>query len=82
MTPSIVTGEDIKQLIADFITTCPDNNLGTPEAEPAWDDFLVGFASGMDPLWQQYKEYVGAFHWTPLEVFNQHRPRDPAVRMN
>jgi epoxyqueuosine reductase QueG len=37
---------------------------------------LVGFASGAEPLWQQYKEYVGAFHWTPWEVFNQHRPRE------
>ena len=42
--------------------------------EPAWDSSLVGFASGTDQIWQQYKEYVGAFHWTPWEVFNQHHP--------
>jgi len=46
--------------------------------EPAWDDVLVGFASGADPIWQQYKEYVGAFHWTPWEAFNQHHPGEPA----
>jgi len=33
--------------------------------ELAWDDALVGFASGVDQIWQQYKEYVGPFHWTP-----------------
>ncbi len=22
--------------------------------EPAWDDALVGFVSGADPIWQQY----------------------------
>jgi epoxyqueuosine reductase QueG len=43
-------------------------------AEPAWDSVLVGFASGGDPIWHQYKEYIGAFHWTPWEAFNQHRP--------
>jgi epoxyqueuosine reductase len=78
MTPSPVTGDDIKRMIVEFLAVSPDNNLGTPEAEPAWEDVLVGFASGMDPLWQQYKEYVGAFHWTPLEVFNQHRPQHAA----
>lgn len=44
--------------------------------EPAWDDALIGFASGADPIWQQYKEYAGAFHWTPWEVFNQHVPEN------
>lgn len=44
--------------------------------EPAWDQALVGFASGTDQIWQQYKEYIGAFHWTPWEVFNQHCPKE------
>ena len=44
--------------------------------ERAWDSALVGFASGADQIWQQYKEYVGAFHWTPWEVFNQHCPEE------
>ena len=46
--------------------------------ERAWDDVLVGFAAGADSIWQQYKEYVGAFHWTPWEVFNQHCPQESA----
>ncbi|MBC8466366.1 MAG: epoxyqueuosine reductase [Desulfobacteraceae bacterium] len=64
----------IEDLIRDFIATSPNNNMGNEAKEPAWDGVLVGFASGADPIWQQYKEYVGAFHWTPWEVFNQHHP--------
>lgn len=64
----------IFDLIQDFITASPHNTLHGEGREPAWDSALVGLASGADAIWQQYKEYVGAFHWTPWEVFNQHRP--------
>lgn len=62
----------IKSLIRDFIATSPYNTLRNQTKDPAWEDALIGFASGADPIWQQYKEYVGPFHWTPWEVFNQH----------
>ena len=64
----------IEKLIQDFIATAPENSMMDGSGDPAWDGALVGFASGADPIWQQFKEYVGAFHWTPWEVFNQHRP--------
>ncbi len=66
----------VNDLIRDFIATSPDNTMQNDTGEPAWDAALVGFAAGADPIWQQYKEYVGAFHWTPWEVFNQHRPEE------
>jgi epoxyqueuosine reductase len=69
-----VSADWIKALVRDFILTSPHNTMNTTTAEPAWDDALVGFASGGDQIWQQYKEYVGPFHWTPWEVFNQHCP--------
>ncbi len=71
-----ITDDWIKNLIQDFIASSPVNTIKSEGAGPAWDSALVGFASGADPLWQQYKEYIGAFHWTPWEVFNQHRPRE------
>jgi len=73
-----ISGDWIKGLIRDFITTSPHNTMRNETEEPAWDGALVGFASGADPIWQQYKEYVGAFHWTPWEVFNQHCPEESA----
>ncbi|MBW1803974.1 MAG: epoxyqueuosine reductase, partial [Deltaproteobacteria bacterium] len=74
-----ITGDWIKSLIRNFIATSPVNTMRNEAGENAWDHALVGFASGADPIWQQYKEYVGAFHWTPWEVFNQHCPAEPAV---
>jgi epoxyqueuosine reductase len=35
-----------------------------------WDHPLVGFASGADPLFRQYKKVIGRFHLTPREIFN------------
>jgi len=69
-----MAGDWINDLIRDFIAASPLNSLQDKTGEQAWDQFLVGFASGADPIWQQYKEYIGAFHWTPWEVFTQHCP--------
>ncbi len=59
----------ITSLIETFIAESPENNLGTPDGEPAWAAPLVGFARGDDPIFQRYKEVVGPFHWTPAEAF-------------
>lgn len=74
-----VPGSWIEGVIRDFIDTSPLNTMGNQAGEPAWDYALVGFASGADRIWQQYKEFVGPFHWTPWEVFTQHCPKEPAT---
>jgi len=71
-----ITANWVKNLIQDFIAASPHNTMQNETGERAWDSALVGFASGADQIWQQYKEYVGAFHWTPWEVFNQHCPEE------
>ncbi len=71
---SNISAEWVTDHIQAFINDSPLNTMQNETGEPAWDRALVGFASGTDQIWQQYKEYVGAFHWTPWEVFNQHRP--------
>ena len=77
MKNSATISEDwIKGLIRDFIATSSYNTMQNQTNDPAWDDALVGFASGADPIWQQYKEYIGPFHWTPWEVFSQHCPEE------
>ena len=70
------SGNRIENLIRDFIANSSQNNMQNEAGDPAWDSALVGFVSGADQIWQQYKEYVGAFHWTPWEVFNQHCPEE------
>ena len=68
-----ISHQYIVDLIQQFIAASPLNTMLDKSGEPAWDSVLVGFSSGVDTIWQQYKEVVGAFHWTPWEVFNQHR---------
>lgn len=60
----------IETVIKDFIHQSPENSLKNKANEKAWEDPLVGFSNGEDPLYQQYKELVGTFHWTPLEIFS------------
>lgn len=73
-----ISSDWVKSLIHDFIDKSTLNTMQNEAGDPAWDSALVGFASGADQIWQQYKEYVGAFHWTPWEVFNQHRSEENA----
>lgn len=72
-----MTGHEVRTLIAAFLKTSPDNDMKDADGQKAWKDVLVGFASGADPIWQQYKEAVGAFHWTPWEVYSQNCPQAP-----
>jgi ferredoxin len=65
------TGEWMKKVIKDFIQSSGENNLRNRKNEKAWDEPLVGFASGADPIFEDYKEYVGPFHLTPHEVFSK-----------
>ena len=53
-----VTRQQIIDWIEQFIATSPLNTMQDDSGEPAWDAALVGFASGADPLWQQYKNSV------------------------
>ncbi len=68
----------IREWILGFIAHSPLNSMQNAAGGPAWDGALVGFAAGADPIWQQYREVVGAFHWTPWEVYSQHCPSQPA----
>ena len=55
----------------------PQNTLQDAANEKAWGTPLVGFCSGADPLYEQYKEVVGPFHWTPAEIFGRTFPDSP-----
>lgn len=56
-------------VMRDFLATSQANRLKTGSNEKAWEDILLGFASGADPIFEEYKRVVGAFHWTPLEIY-------------
>lgn len=64
----------LETTIRDFINKSPENTLQNEENEKAWADPLVGFSRGDDPLYQEYKEKIGTFYWTPSEIFNETFP--------
>jgi hypothetical protein len=70
--------KEIENIITDFIKTSPDNTLTLDTGEPAWEEVIIGYSSGDDPIYDSYKEYVGETHFTPAEIFNLTFPDDPA----
>jgi hypothetical protein len=60
----------IESLIKGFIAFSPENTLKNKTDEQAFDEPLVGFSRGDDPIYEEYRTFVGPFHWTPLEIFN------------
>jgi len=61
----------IGQIIKDFIEQSPQNTLQNKTNDKAFDTPLVGFSQGDDPIYRTYKDVVGPFHWTPMEIFTR-----------
>jgi epoxyqueuosine reductase len=64
----------ITSLIVDYTAKSPNNSLRNAENEKAWDEPLVGFSRGDDPIYQFFKDDIGSFYWTPLEIFKMTFP--------
>jgi hypothetical protein len=64
----------IEAFIKSFTNECSENSLKNKENDRAWADPLIGFSSGNDPIYQEFKRHIGSFHWTPLEIFKQSFP--------
>ncbi len=60
----------VVNLIKDFTLNSPHNSLWDEAGERAWDEPLVGFSGGDDPLYDEFKNHIGAFYWTPEEIFS------------
>ena len=61
----------------DFVGASPLNRL-PPEGEmPIFDEPLVRFAAGDDPLYAEYKTIIDPLHLTPREAVAQALDRDP-----
>lgn len=69
---------EIERMIESFVEASPENSLKNQAGERAWEEVLIGFSSGADPLYESYKEHVGPFHFTPAEIFNLTFPDAPA----
>ena len=59
----------IEKAIASFVRKSPFNRRKI-DGGKYWETPLVGFASGKDPLFKQYKKIIGRFHLTPRQMFD------------
>jgi ferredoxin len=60
----------LEQLIKNFINESEQNRRTQLDHGVYWDELLVGFASGTDPLFFEYKTIIGSFHLTPREIIS------------
>ncbi|MGE5842798.1 MAG: epoxyqueuosine reductase [Deltaproteobacteria bacterium] len=65
----------IEGLVRDFILRSPENTLGNQAEDRAFEEAIVGFSRGDDSLYEAYRELIGPFHWTPLEIFRRSFPK-------
>jgi len=70
----------VESIITAFINSPAENSLASEKNETdwnlkkAWTQPVVGFSSGADPLYGDFKKHVGNFHWTPAEIFSEIYP--------
>jgi len=70
--------------IKDKIASHPDNRMEYPFfGEPIFEEPLVGFVSGNDPIFDRLKDVIGPHHFSPWEIMrwqaekNDVKPPDP-----
>lgn len=66
----------IIDIIKNYVAEAPENSLGLPTGEKAFDSPLVGFSSGADPLYTEFKNHIGSFYFTPMELFRKTFPKN------
>ena len=64
----------IEGVVRDFLMHSPENTLRNLANDRAFEEVIIGFSRGDNPLYEAYKELVGPFHWTPLEIFTKTFP--------
>ncbi len=57
----------IRDQIVSFVLESPDNRFPDSD-QPYFEEPLIGFAAGDDPLFGEYKKVIGEFHLTPTEI--------------
>lgn len=58
----------LEQIIKNFIKEGRPNRRTPLDQGLYWGEPIIGFASGIDPIFFDYKTLIGSFHLTPREV--------------
>ncbi|MFC1956521.1 hypothetical protein ACFLWZ_08445, partial [Chloroflexota bacterium] len=75
----------IEQKIMDLVLTSPANRLPFLNDFAMWDEPLVKFADGDDPIFTEYKSIIAPTHLTPREALAKaydKRPEDMPERLS
>jgi epoxyqueuosine reductase QueG len=62
----------IEKVIKEYAAESPANHFKALDNGPIFDEPLVGFVDGDDPIFLEYKKAVADFHLTPREAFETH----------
>ena len=64
----------IIQEVQDFVAQNPGNRDSRLDGMPYFEEPLVGFADAQDPLFETFKDIIGDFHLTPVDVLDRFFP--------
>jgi epoxyqueuosine reductase len=64
--------ELLEKAIKDYVAVSPNNCYPGRAGARIWDEPLVGFADGHDPLIEELKTVIGDFHYSPTEVLQHY----------
>ena len=59
---------ELTETIRRFTAESSSNRLAKIDGSPLFDEPLVGFANGDDPLFELYHTVIGDFHWMPRQI--------------
>jgi len=68
----------LENSIREFCRDSPENSMRNEENERAFDEPLVGFSKGEDPLYEELKKDIGSPFMIPVEIFRKAFPDSPA----
>lgn len=63
----------VQRVIREFIAS-PANTIRNAANEQCWDEPIIGYSNGADPLYDFYKEDIGDFYVKPIEFMNHAYP--------
>ncbi len=64
----------VRDLIVRFCRESGENTLRLNHAEEAFQQPIVGFSSGDDPLYAFFQQDIGSFYWHPADVISMAYP--------
>ena len=63
--------EFLEEQIKRFVAESEANRLTMIDDSPMFDEPLIGFVDGDDPIFTDYKTIIGEFHWRPRDLLEQ-----------